>query len=402
MHFYHMHFKTMDIFCHVVDNYGDVGVVFRFAKEFRRANPQCRLRVFIDDLQALHRIHPDTDPGAFHQEHAGIVYIDSRALTRTAVQKIGTAEILVEAFACQIPDIVLDVASKKRTYIINLDHLSAEKWVEGYHLKESLLGRGELRKYFFMPGFTKDTGGVIIDTDIENARPRLPENRGARINEFLKPFGVAADALEDSLFATIFTYEQRFDGLLEALAATSRSAFLFVFDRQSTEGMKLAVEARGAERLADSLYRTGNITIVYLPFLAQQAFDELVCLCDFNLVRGEDTFVRAILSEKPFIWHAYKQHDNYQMVKAKAFLEAMRPYFDDEGAYLSYQKLVMEFNDTSRGGSVTNEGYGEFIKNLDKIKHATEKMSYFIRNNCNLISHFSQFLEQLHHQIKPE
>jgi uncharacterized repeat protein (TIGR03837 family) len=392
----------MDIFCHVVDNYGDVGVVFRFAKEFKRANPQCRLRVFIDDLEALHRIHPDTDPGAFYQEHAGIAYIDTRSLTKGSVEKIGTAEVLVEAFACYIPEIVLEEASKKRTYIINLDHLSAEKWVEGYHLKESLLGRGELRKYFFMPGFTKETGGVIIDTDVENARARLPENRGARINELLKPFGVAADAPENSLFATIFTYEQRFDGLIEALASVSRHVYLMAFDRKSTESVKLAVEPRGADRLSDSIFRTGNITVVSMPFLAQQAFDELLCLCDFNMVRGEDTFVRAILSEKPFIWHAYKQDDNYQMVKARAFLDAMRPYFDDAEVYRSYHDLVMDFNDSLKSGEVASEGYGVFIKNLDKIKHATEKMSYFIRNNCDLIRNFNQFLDQLHHQIKPE
>jgi uncharacterized repeat protein (TIGR03837 family) len=384
----------MDIFCHVVDNFGDVGVVIRFAKEFKRSHPQCRLRVFIDDLTALQHIFPSADPGAFCQEHAGITYIDSRSLTEASLQTLGTAEVLIEAFACYIPEIVLDAASKKRTYIINLEHLSAEKWVEGYHLKESLLGRGELRKYFFMPGFTRDTGGVIVDSDVENSRQHLQENRLACLHELLRPFGTFTNNMEEAIFATIFTYDQRFDGFLETLAGIPKPLFCMVFDRKSREAMKAALENKNAEQASGSVYRLGTVTIAFPPFLAQSEFDKLLCLCDLNMVRGEDTFARAILSEKPFIWHAYKQDDNYQLVKVKAFLQAFRPYFDDEQAYASYHDLHMQFND-SCGGPVTRELYDRFLENLNKIKHATGKMSYFIRDNCNLISNFTQFLTKL-------
>jgi len=166
-----------------------------------------------------------------------------------------------------------------------------------------------------------------------------------------------------------------------------------VFDRKSIEGMMLTIRQKNAVKVNDSLYRIGNIFIVFMPFLVQYKYDELLCLADFNMVRGEDTLVRAILSEKPFIWHAYKQDNNYQQVKVKAFLDAMRASFDEEEVYLHFHELFMQFNDGST--PVSEERYDRFLKDLNKIKHSTKKMSYFIRENCSLIKNFTDFLHQL-------
>ncbi len=386
--------KTIDIFCHVVDNYGDIGVVYRFAREFKRRHPECRVRVFVDDLNSLKSMHPEIDTHLTRQEHAGIMYIDTLALNRALVDELGTAHILVEAFACYIPEIVLDAASGRRTYIINIDHLSAEKWVEGYHLKESLLGRGELKKYFFMPGFTIDTGGVVVDTHIEAFRERLGHDRRAYLNKIIEPLGVEIDGGDETMVGTIFTYERRFDSLLDSLERHDRRTCLLVFDRKSIEGMKMTVSEKKVERLGEASYRVGNSVIAFLPFLPQQTYDELLCLADFNLVRGEDSLVRAILAEKPFIWHAYKQDNNYQMVKVKAFLEAIEPYFDDGAPYRRYHDTLMRFND-GPAAAPTGERFEYFIGELNKIGHATGKMSYFIRENCNLLKKFDEFLSQL-------
>jgi uncharacterized repeat protein (TIGR03837 family) len=389
-----MFITTIDIFCHVVDNFGDIGVVCRFAKEFKRAHPQCRVRVFVDDLNALHCIHPLIDTRTALQEHVGIVYIDSRALNEAMVDELGTAQALVEGFACYIPEVILDAASKRRTYIINLEHLSAEKWVEGYHLKESLVGRGGLKKYFFMPGFTIDTGGVIIDTHVESLRESVKFDRLHRLKDFFEPMGLEIGNESEAIVGTIFTYEMRFDSLIEALLRSLKHVFLLVFDGKSIKGMKESIQQRRIEKLGESLFRVENIFICYMPFLSQEKYDELLCLSDFNLVRGEDSWVRAILAEKPFIWHAYKQDNNYQMVKAKAFLETFGPYFEDPEIYHQYYEIFMQFNDSSNDIRKKGE-YDGFIKELNKIGHATKKMSYFIRDNCNLVKKFGEFLLQL-------
>ena len=53
----------------------------------------------------------------------------------------------------------------------------------------------------------------------------------------------------------------------------------------------------------------------------QQGFDRLLWSCDFNIVRGEDSFLRAQWAAKPFIWHIYPQEDDYHLIKLGAFIQ---------------------------------------------------------------------------------
>ena len=43
--------------------------------------------------------------------------------------------------------------------------------------------------------------------------------------------------------------------------------------------------------------------------------------CDLNLVRGEDSLVRALWAGLPFVWHIYPQDDNAHHDKLEAFLD---------------------------------------------------------------------------------
>ena len=43
--------------------------------------------------------------------------------------------------------------------------------------------------------------------------------------------------------------------------------------------------------------------------------------CDLNLVRGEDSLVRALWAGQPMVWHIYPQHDNAHHDKLDAFLD---------------------------------------------------------------------------------
>ena len=57
-----------------------------------------------------------------------------------------------------------------------------------------------------------------------------------------------------------------------------------------------------------------------LPFVEQREYDRLLWLCDLNLVRGEDSFVRAQWAARPFVWHIYPQDDCAHLDKLRAFL----------------------------------------------------------------------------------
>ncbi|NDE27856.1 MAG: DUF2331 family protein, partial [Burkholderiaceae bacterium] len=64
-----------------------------------------------------------------------------------------------------------------------------------------------------------------------------------------------------------------------------------------------------------------NLKLISLPFIPQDDFDYLLAQCDFNIVRGEDSFVRAQLAGRPFIWNIYPQDDGAHLVKLSAFLD---------------------------------------------------------------------------------
>ena len=56
-----------------------------------------------------------------------------------------------------------------------------------------------------------------------------------------------------------------------------------------------------------------------LPYLSQTDFDHLLWSCDLNMVRGEDSLVRALWAGKPFVWHIYPQDDQAHHDKLAAF-----------------------------------------------------------------------------------
>jgi uncharacterized repeat protein (TIGR03837 family) len=82
-----------------------------------------------------------------------------------------------------------------------------------------------------------------------------------------------------------------------------------------------AVEAFLGGPASPGIARTqGALTVRILPFLPQLEYDKLLWSCDFNFVRGEDSFVRAQWTSLPFIWHIYPQDKNLHHTKLRAFL----------------------------------------------------------------------------------
>ena len=59
----------------------------------------------------------------------------------------------------------------------------------------------------------------------------------------------------------------------------------------------------------------------WLPHLTQTDYDQLLWACDWNVVRGEDSFVRAQWAARPFLWQIYPQQDGAHHLKLSAFLE---------------------------------------------------------------------------------
>jgi uncharacterized repeat protein (TIGR03837 family) len=314
------------------------------------------------------------------------------------LNEIGLADVLVEAFACRMPQIVMNSVSSKKRIIINLEHLSAEEWVSGYHKKESLLGIENVTKYFFMPGFTNDTGGILIDSNVEARKPWLRENQKAFIKDLVRVNEWKSIIDEADFIGSVFTYNRPFDSLVRDVGILGKKTFLLVFGEKSHAGMVATLDRFCAQQIDSNRYILGSTDIIFMPFVQQEDYDALLCCTDFNLVRGEDSLVRALLAEKPFVWNAYLQQDKYQQVKVSALLDFFKPWFKNFDRIMSdYQELMLQFNDreTENGNHATGECFLPFFENLPIFEAKMQMISYFMRKEGNLIRKFNEFLSGL-------
>ncbi len=301
-----------DIFCSVVDNYGDIGVTWRLARQLV-AEQGCAVRLWVDDLAAFTRICPQADAALDQQLQQGVQVCQWPSVW----PDVATADVVIEAFACTLPPAYISaMAARARPSLwLNLEYLSAEEWVEGCHGLPSMQSNG-LQKFFFFPGFTAKTGGLLREGDLLAQRDALQQNPAAR-QAFLRSLGV--DAQPDAQLISLFAYEN--SGLsdwFDALANAAQPNHVLV-----PEGRVLGDVQRWlgvAPLKAGDVHERGNVRVQILPFVSQQTYDRLLWCCDFNAVRGEDSFVRALWAARPLVWHIYKQADDAHLEKLQAFL----------------------------------------------------------------------------------
>ncbi len=305
-----------EIFCQVVDNFGDIGVCWRLARDLALRDGAA-VRLWVDDWGALGRLCPaarDVDP-ARGVELAGV----QLRHWRTPFPALTPGEVVIEAFACELPAIHLQAMAELtvKPVWINLEYLSAEDWVAGCHGLASPHPRLALVKHFFFPGFADDTGGLLREAGLLARRDAFRRD-GARRAAWLAARGVV-DLPPDGLLLSLFAYEQpALAPLLQAWAAGPRPVTALV-----PEGRVLGDVARALGRsqlAAGERVELGRLVLVVLPFSDQDGYDELLWACNLNFVRGEDSFVRAQWAAQPFVWHIYPQADAAHCDKLEAFL----------------------------------------------------------------------------------
>ena len=63
--------QRWDIFCKVIDNYGDIGVTWRLARQLA-AEHGIAARLWVDDLESLERLCPAVEAGRDRQDAHGV------------------------------------------------------------------------------------------------------------------------------------------------------------------------------------------------------------------------------------------------------------------------------------------------------------------------------------------
>ena len=313
--------RLWDIFCTVIDNHGDLGVCWRLARQLADAGQTVRL--WVDDASALSWMAPDTLRGSLANDQVQVqdhvhVHVQvlpwHKASDTPLLSKLPPADIWIEAFGCNLPEAFLAHAAATRPEApawINLEYLSAERWVPRLHKLPSPVMSGPAKgwtKHFFYPGFTPDTGGLLREPDLISRQHHF-ENTPQRQNWREQH---APGLQEDGVLISLFCYEPAaLSQLLTQLASTPHHLMV-------TPGRPLAAVQKALPNLSE------RPKWCALPYTDQDGFDHMLWACDLNFVRGEDSLVRAIWAGKPFVWQIYPQDDNAHHAKLEAFLDWLK------------------------------------------------------------------------------
>jgi uncharacterized repeat protein (TIGR03837 family) len=310
-----MSFRRLDLFCRVVDNYGDIGICWRLARQLA-AEHGLAVTLWVDDLASFRRICPAVALDAGTQQVDGVTVRHWRDQDGV-YSRADVADIVIEFFAVDLPPGYIAAMAEcvPPPVWFNLEGLTAEEWVEGCHRLTSPHPRLKLTKHFFFPGFTAKTGGLLREAALERQRQQfLP----AQAADFLARLGVTPAEMA-STKVSLFCYPHApVSALFDVWQNAAAPVTCLVPEGVAADAVRTFI---GAEAGAGSSATRGALTVRVLPFVPQPDYDKLLWSCDLNVVRGEDSFVRAQWAGKPFIWHIYPQDENLHHKKLRAFLK---------------------------------------------------------------------------------
>lgn len=316
-----------DVFCRVVDNFGDIGVTWRLVRQLQREH-NWSIRLWVNDLKSFQRLEARVHLHALQQviEHIEIIHWGDPA------PDLIPYPLVLCSFSCDLPATYIAQLHQRPALWVNLEYLSAETWVEGCHGLPSLRGDG-LSSYFFFPGFNAKTGGLLRERELLTHRDRWQKDLDAQ-QQMLERLGVSAAALaawrlqstassagieispprsiqvQAARLVTLFCYPHApVAQLLDALCADSRASVVLIPQGVAPE---LTTE------------RLGPFKQVYLeriPFVSQPEYDQLLWMANLNFVRGEDSVVRGLWAGRPVVWQIYPQTEGTHLIKLEAWLK---------------------------------------------------------------------------------
>ena len=298
-----IHEAAWALFCWVIDNHGDLGVCWRLASQL--ATRGLAVDLYVDEPAALRWMAPSGCNGVSLKPWPA----DGEVFTPSQVPGV-----VIEAFGCELP-LAYQAAMAARPappVWVNLEYLSLEANAQRNHGLPSPVLSGPakgLSKWFYYPGWGEHSGGLLTGY-LPGAESPLstikPSYRPAETATQLQEFSGAAP-----MNISVFCYEPAGLGLwLVQLSKLPRKVYLHVTAGRATAAVKEAALSMDVSGLG----------LEFLDYMSQLDYDSLLAGMDLNLVRGEDSLVRAMCAGKPFLWQIYPQHDGAHLPKLQAFL----------------------------------------------------------------------------------
>ena len=408
------------ILCKVVDNFGDIGVVYRLARALSDLRPELELSLVVSNLESFHKMASQIDPTKkiqnFRYKNAIWKIIDwnldelepeNKQLTAPSSLLPDNCSLILECFQCGRPDWLEEQLFSpeftRSVQIIQIDYLTAEEYADEFHLLKSGTRKANIKKIFFMPGFTEKTAGLIINEQlaVSNEQSGAPASP-SRFSPFRfrsipsQDEGTPAAGLQSLAHPAFkiffFAYEDDCSAVVKGIAEFQSKM------RESHADFTVVVylaEGKSSAPFEESWKNFNSpFKIEKIPFLQQEEFDYFITTMDFLFVRGEDSLARAALTGLPFAWQAYKQDENYQLVKVNALLDRMKEYFEPKifEPIQSFWKSYNDYENATKSAPLTQmlldsanqknpKGFSSFANKL----HA----------NGNLAEHLLNFIDAL-------
>lgn len=368
--------KKWDIFCKIVDNFGDIGVCWRLAKQLQ-SDYGFEIRFFVDKPIVAKQLLTDIDVSKSIQVYQDVTIVHWHDDTPFN----DAADVVLETFACGLPIAYL-TNMRAESIWVNVDHLSAESWVADFHAHHGKHRESNLTRHFYFPGFDESTGGLLRERDLIAQRDVFQQSQAVQQTFWQSlRINIASDEIKMSLFS----YPNApIDELLQLLINGKRRASLFMPLNDC-----LPKQLLGQKNIAiGDCFNQGQLTLHILPFLSQDYYDKLLWACDINIVRGEDSWVRAIWAGKPFIWQPYWQTEQTHLLKLNAFLETFY-------ANRSLSEVISALNQDWAEGNLSADAWSFYFARLDGIKALTQSQSCALIQQKTLVPKLVAFCANL-------
>lgn len=374
------------IFCTVIDNFGDIGVCWRLARQLHHEQ-QWQVTLYVDDLPSFGRICPALDVGQLTQTVQGISVVHWQAERLQFPASLSSIDLCIEAFACEVPIEFIQALNHANPAAlwVNLEYLTAESWAADCHLLPSPQRGVRLAKYFFFPGFTKQTGGLLREQSVV-AQAAQVAAQPATHAAYWQQIGLTPPPA-GSFVISLFAYSQQgIASWFAQLSSAEHPVHIWVADGALAQALRIEYPA-----LADGRYQQGQLSIEVMPFVAQPDYDLVLALCDLNFVRGEDSVIRAHWAGKPFIWQIYRQQDAAHLEKLQAFLQLM---LEDCSAEL--REFILQLHLAWEQETDFASCWPEFFRRYAEIAQYSKIWQQKLIQQQDLVSNLVRFVENQH------
>ena len=335
--------------CKVIDFFGDIGVAWRIAKQLK-VDFNIEVHLLVDDLVTTKRLITSIDLSLQKQTINGI-NICHCDFSEDSTSLPPPPDFLFNVFNIDLPHSYKTLIKRKKSKYIVIEYLSAEPWVDNFHLKPSIDPQSGLIKTYFYPGFTNQTGGLIREKGLFLRREAFDQSRRKKL---IQSLGGDPNLYSISLF---YYPIQKIEVFLDVIDHINKPAQFFI-----------------PQYLFDLLKLKNNYQFIHIipyPFLNHDDFDNLLWSCDLNFVRGEDSWTRAIWAGKPFIWQPYIQGNNIHLIKLKAFLKRYCEACDQD-----LSEILIKMHDDWSNNKFNEVLWRDFFKQQARLEAFALKQSH--------------------------